>query len=296
MFLRAGAIRSAPLFLSTLILLAASLPAGAAPASKEARKSMDKLGWRLSCQAYTFRAKTLYDTIETVKKLGIRYLEMYPGQELSRDHPGVHFDHNLPPALVKEVSDRLKGAGITPVCYGVVGLSADEAEARRVFEFARALNLYAIVSEPPEDAMPMLDRLCGEYKINLAIHNHPQPSHYWNPATVLKVTNGLSPRVGACADTGHWYRSGITPVDGLKMLQGRIISLHLKDLSPQKTDVPWGTGVCDMEDILAELKRQGVKAVFSIEYESTTGDELYANVEKCVDYFHTATARLAAAK
>src|SRR5690606_20469342 len=154
------------------LMFAVAASSFAAPASREARKAMDKLGWKLSCQAYTFRAMTLYDTIDTVKKLGIRYLEMYPGQRLAEEHPGVALNHNLPPALIKELQKKLKDAGITPVCYGVVGLSEDEAEARKVFEFAKAMKLYAVVSEPPEAAMPMLDRLCNEYKINLAIHNH----------------------------------------------------------------------------------------------------------------------------
>jgi len=51
------------------------------------------------------------------------------------------------------------------------------------------------VSEPPEDAFDLIDKLCDEYKINVAIHNHPKPSHYWDSETVLKVCKGRSKRM-----------------------------------------------------------------------------------------------------
>ena len=83
---------------------------------------------------------------------------------------------------------------------------------------------------PSEADFDAIDKLCAEFDINLAIHNHPQPSHYWNPDTVLKVCKDRSKRIGACADTGHWLRSGLNPLECLKKLEGRIISLHFKDL------------------------------------------------------------------
>ena len=88
----------------------------------------------------------------------------------------------------------------------------------------------------------------------MAIHDHPKPSHYWNPDTVLEAVKGRTPLMGACADTGHWLRSGLTPLDCIKKLEGRIISFHFKDLNKPGNDahdVPWGTGVCDVPGMLA---------------------------------------------
>jgi sugar phosphate isomerase/epimerase len=254
--------------------------------------AMKKLGWKLSSQAYTFREFSLLDTIDILHHLGIKYIELFPGQSFSREHP-EGFDHNSPPERVDELLAKLKSAGITPVCYGVVGLGDDEAEDRKVFDFAKKLHLLNIVSEPPEDALPLIDKLCQEYKINVAIHDHPQPSHYWNPDLLVQVTKGLSHRIGSCSDTGHWYRSGLVPLDCLKELKGRIISLHFKDLSEEKNDVPWGTGVCNSKGMMEELKRQGFKGVFSIEYESTHGVELIDNVAKCCQFFSDEATELA---
>ena len=33
---------------------------------------------------------------------------------------------------------------------------------------------------------------------------------------VLDLVDGRDPRMGACADTGHWARSGVKPMDALK--------------------------------------------------------------------------------
>jgi sugar phosphate isomerase/epimerase len=84
------------------------------------------------------------------------------------------------------------------------------------------------------------------------------------------MVKGRDSRLGSASDTGHWIRSSIKPVDALKILKGRIISSHLKDLNifgPDAHDVPYGTGVADIPAILRELKRQRFNGNISIEYE-----------------------------
>jgi len=247
-------------------------------------------GWRLGTQAYTFKEFTLYEAIDKTASLGLDWIEAYPGQRLSREKPNVEFDHNTSKEIRKEVKQKLKDAGVRLVNYGVVGLGSNEARCRKVFEFARDMGIETIVSEPPENAFDSIEKLCEEYKVNLAIHNHPKPSRYWNPDTVLKVCKGRSKRIGACADTGHWMRSGINPVEALKKLQGRIISLHFKDID-EGHDVPWGTGQCDVKAMLTELHRQNFEGVFSIEYEYNWENSV-PEIRQCVEYFNKVSSRL----
>lgn len=254
--------------------------------------AMNKLGWRLSCQAWTFRELSLSDTIDLIHRMGFRYIEMFPGQRFSKDN-ATGVDQNTSPELIAELKAHLKAANVTPVAFGVVGMGNNEAECRKVFEFAKALGLKSITTEPSEDAVPMIDKLCQEYKIPIAIHNHPQPSHYWNPETVLKVADGRSKFIGSCADTGHWYRSGLNPTECIQQLKGRITAFHFKDLSADKMDAPWGTGVCDAMGMLREAKKQGFRGTFSIEYESTSGQTLVDNVAKCCAFFSKAATELA---
>ncbi|NOX55072.1 MAG: sugar phosphate isomerase/epimerase [Planctomycetes bacterium] len=271
-----------------------SLVASAAEPLAQGAPHAEKIGWRLGCQAYTFNRFTFYEAIEKVQSLGLHWIEAYPGQRLSPDKPDVRTNDSMSPAIRKEVKKRLADAGVTLVNYGVTRLSGNEAADRKVFEFAKDMGIETIVSEPPLDAFEVLDKLANEYQINIAIHNHPKPSRYWNPDTVLQVCEGRSRRIGACADTGHWMRSGLNPLEQLKKLKGRIISFHFKDLNKfgrGAHDVPWGTGKANVRALLQEIHRQGLKAVFSIEYEHNWLNSL-PEIAQCVKYFDQVAAEI----
>ena len=188
------------------------------------------------------------------------------------------------------VKAKLKAAGVKVVNFGVVGLPNDEAKARKVFDFAKDMGIKTIVSEPAQDVLPMLDKLCQEYKINLALHNHPKPSRYWDPQVVLDACQGRSKYIGACADTGHWVRSGLDPVECLKKLEGRIKSLHFKEID-NGHDVPWGTANARAKGQLEELHRQNFKGVFSIEYEHNW-EKSVPEIRKCVEFFQAEASKL----
>ena len=271
-------------------------PCPAEESTAHGAPNAEKLGWRLGCQAYSFNKFTFYEAVDKNASLGLKYIEAYPGQQLSKEKPDLKLDHNMSPETRDEVKAKLREAGVTLVNYGVVGLSNDEANNRVVFDFAKAMGIETIVSEPPPEALELIDKLCQEYDINMAIHNHPRPSRYWNPKKVVDVCQGRSKRIGACADTGHWMRSGVDPLDALKMLEGRIVSFHFKELNEsnrQAHDVPWGTGAGDVKAWLAEVKRQGVKAVFSIEYEHNWLNSV-PEIAECVKYFDKVAAELSA--
>jgi len=252
-------------------------------------------GWRLGMQAYSFKQFTFYEAVDKTASLGLDCIEAYRKQALSKEKPDVQTHYAMPAEIREEVKRKLAEAGVKLVNYGVVPLPNDEAECRKVFDFAKDMGIETIVSEPEEEAFDMIERLCKEYKIKVAIHNHPQPSHYWNPDTVLEVCKGRSKWIGACADTGHWMRSGVDPVKALKKLEGRIISLHFKDLNEfgerKAHDVPWGTGVGDVKAMLAELDRQKFKGVFAIEYEYNWEDSV-PEIRRSVEYFNKVASSL----
>jgi len=256
-------------------------PAGAAAA--------EKLGWRLGVQAYTFRKFTFFQAVDKAAALGLKVIEIYPGQRISAERKG-RTHHGMSADDLAAVKARLDDAGVKAVCYGVVGLGRDEKAHRRVFDFCRKMGIETITTEtrPTE----LLDKLAGEYGISLALHNHPNS---WPPAKVLAACKGRSRRIGACADTGHWMRAGINPVEALKQLRGRIVSLHFKDLNKMGRgahDVPWGTGVGDVKAMLAELHRQGFKGVFSIEYEHNWSDSM-GDIARCIACFDRIALELA---
>ena len=239
-------------------------------------------------QAYTFRLFTFFEAIDKTASLGLHTIESYPGQTLSAEHGDATIQHHMDAELIPAVKAKLAGAGVTLACYGVVGLGTDEAEARAVFEFAKAMGIETVVSEPDEAAFDLVEKLIEEYGIPVAIHNHPKPSHYWNPDTVLTACEGRSPMIGSCADTGHWMRSGVDPLEALQKLEGRIRSVHLKDLDKFGAgmdchDMPFGRGVGDVKAWLLELRRQGVRTVLSMEYEHKWENSL-PELAECVRF------------
>ena len=255
--------------------------------------ALEKLGWKLGSQAYTFRSLTLIETLDVLKRLDLHYIEMYPGQKFSKENP-VKADHNsMTNEMVEQLRKKLAETNVTAIAYGVVELPADEAKSRKVFDFAKKLGLKEIVSEPPEEALAMVDKLAGEYGMKVAIHNHPKPSHYWDCHKTLAAVKDRE-NIGACADIGHWVRSGMSSPECIKVLEGQIVSLHVKDINEKKEDVILGTGTVDVAACLKELKRQNAKdLLFSVEYEKGSGEELVANVAKSVQFFSDQVTDLA---
>ncbi len=250
----------------------------------------EKLGFKLSLQCYTFRKLTFFETVDEAAQLGIKYLEIFPGQKLK---PGSNITTNsgMSDEVCNEIQKKLAEAGgLKVVAYGVAAVPSEEPSARKTFEWAKKMGIEVLVTETTPTELH--DKLCTEYNIKMALHNHPAT---WPPEKVLAACKDRCNRIGSCSDTGHWMRANHVPVDTLKMLQGRVMHLHFKDLDQfgKGQDVPWGTGKGDVKGMLQELKRQGFHGYFSIEYEHGTVPELRTNLAQCVEFFDATAAELA---
>jgi sugar phosphate isomerase/epimerase len=275
--------------LNLLLTLAAGL-GSAALAENKIPANCAAGGFFIGCQAYTFNHFTVFEAIEKTAEAGGKVIEFYPGQRLSKEEPTVSFDHNASAETIQKVKDKLAQYGIKAVNYGVVGVPKDEAQARKLFEFAKTLGLRAITTESV-DALDTIEKMVKEYDIMVGFHDHPKrpndPNYrMWDPNYILSLVKDRDPRIGSCADTGHWVRSGLKPVDCLRILNGRIISSHLKDLNqmgPAAHDVPYGTGVSDIPAILQELRDQHFDGNISIEYEYHWENSL-PEVAQCIGF------------
>jgi len=283
-------LRSLALSVATLAALA--LPATAADTSRSKRddSASEKLGIKLSLQCWTYNRLSFFETVDRAAALGVRYLEIYPGQKLK---PGSKdtISSNMSDEVAAEVKKKLADAGgLKLVAYGVAGIPTDEKGARKTFEWAKNMGIEVLVTETtPND---IHDKLANEFHIKVALHNHPTT---WPPEAVLKACKGHSKLIGSCADTGHWMRAKLKPIETLRVLEGRVLHSHFKDLNEYGNghDVVWGTGKGDPRGMLAELKRQGYKGYLSIEFEYGNLEHLDANLPKCVEFFDKTTAELA---
>ena len=261
------------------------------PARKRAKlgtPNAEKLGWRICCQLYTFRDRTFYEALDVLADMGVRRVEPAFFLPLSKEHPDLKTSESLTPGQRGEMKQRLKDMGMSMPNY-YAPIEGDKNAYRKVFDFAKEMGVETLVAEPPLEAFETLDKLCQEYRINLAVHNHPEGSgsKYWNPDTLVKACEGRSARIGACPDTGHWVRSGLDTLECLRKYGKRIITMHLKDAAESdkrdSQDVPLGTGQGNMVALLKQLHEWKWRGVMTVEYEHLS-PQLVQDVAQCVRF------------
>jgi sugar phosphate isomerase/epimerase len=170
--------------------------------------------------------------------------------------------------------------------HGVNPFGKDAAANRKTFEFAKALGIRNITADPDPASFDSLNDLVQEFDIRIAIHNHG-PRHRYNKAVdVLQAIEGRDERIGACADLGHYIRSGERPTDVIRLLSGRLYGIHLKDFAEMKADtkgVILGQGHLNVPAVFAALLKVGFPedGAMSLEYEENPENPI-ADIRECV--------------
>ncbi len=245
-----------------------------ADASRPGQPAAAKLGWKLSVQHYTYRRFSAFEALEKAAAVGLRHFEVRSNLKLGPKWPGQNANEGMPDGARKEFKARIADLGLSiPSVFADFNGKPDQA--KRLFEFWKGFGTDVIVAEPPAGSHDLIEKLCAEYGMMLALHNHQRTrSEYWSPEIVLGVCANRSGLIGSCADVGQWARSDLDPVHCLRKLEGRILCFHLKDvlkkgdLDSRNTVI--GEGQADCANTLKELKRQGYKGVIAIDFEHDT--------------------------
>jgi len=248
-------------------------------------------GFSLGIQMWTFRNFSLADALNKSDSAGVKNIEAYFGQKLGGGLNG-YFDSDMPGDTRTKLKQLLQSKGMKIVAIGVIS-PTDSTEWRKAFDLAKEFGMSCITAEPNKKHWDMVDKMAGEYGIKIAIHDHPKPSPYSSPDSVLAAMQG-HPNIGACADLGHWARNGLNPVECLKKLDGHVYGTHLKDIvkfdDTKAADTIVGKGVIDFPAVFAELKRQNFNGMMSIEHESNPDHNLPEVIET-VKYYHNQVAK-----
>lgn len=236
-----------------------------------AAQAAQPFGWRAGTGAWSFRLFSFFEAIEKAAEMGMPWIEPFEGQQIMSDSD-VKLDASMPEEYYDRIREKLEETGVTLTSIYIHNIPGEEEACRRIFDFAKGLGVSVIVSEPDPAALDVIERFCDDYDISVALHNHPEgKSIYWHPDVVLEACAGRGPRIGACADTGHWIRSGLKPADMFRLLKHRLLTVHLKDVDRAEqdgTEVPWGTGCGELEEALRAVMEEGLKPLlFSAEYE-----------------------------
>jgi sugar phosphate isomerase/epimerase len=243
-------------------------------------------------QAWTFHEFTAFEAIEKTAAAGGKTIELYPDQKFSPAEPALKLNHYLSDENIAKLKAELDKYGIRAVSYGVV-VGTNEADWRQIFEFAKKMNFYGITTDTTDAIkdLDLIEKLVREFDLHVGIHDHPKqprdPNYRnWDPNFVYAQVKDRDPRIGACADTGHWQTLNMDPLECIKIMHGRIISLHLKDRTqpgPEGHDTVYGTGTGKIAAILQELKDEGFKGHVDVEFEY---DEMnnQDEVKRCLDF------------
>jgi inosose dehydratase len=264
-------------------LASAAALAGAAAVPRETVAATDGEP-NLGIQMYSLRGFKADDALAHVKDLGLTHVELYPGMFPVTD------DVAAIDAMKRKVADL----GLTMTAYGVVHFTRDAAANRRIFAFAKAAGIPILGADPDPDSFASLDDLVKEFDIRVAIHNHG-PTHRYNKAIdVLDAIAVHDRRIGACADLGHYLRSGQKPTEVIRLLAGRLYGIHLKDfaeMQDQTKGVILGRGHIDVPAVFAALEQAKFPAdgALSIEYEENPQDPI-ADLRACVETARSAMA------
>ena len=236
-------------------------------------------GLRMGIQSYSLRHFSFDEAMAKVAELGLGYVELYPG----------HLDHNqVSESSLSEAIKRMESLGIVPDAYGVNGFNEDEAAARKIFDFAKRLGLRSISADPTPTSFDMLDKLVEEYQIPIAIHNHGPHHHWGKPEVILEAVKDHHQLIGLCADTGHFLRANVDPIEAVKLLRGRVYGLHIKDFVSEDEEVIAGDGKLDLKALVAEVRAQDFDGACSVEFELSPEDPMagiragLSNIRKAV--------------
>lgn len=230
----------------------------------------------LGLQSYSLRKFPVDKAIAQTQELGLHAIEFFSG----------HFSLDSNAEQIAAMKAKWTKFGLQALGHGVNGFTKDHDANRRVFEFAKKAGIRNLSADPTEDSFASLDRLVEEYDICIAIHNHGPGARYDKINDVLDAIKGHDKRIGACADLGHYIRSGEDPVKAIHLFEGRLYGIHLKDFDEPKGNakgVILGKGQLDVVGVFRALDKVRFPAdgSLSIEYEEKPDDPL-DDLRQCV--------------
>lgn len=244
-------------------------------------------GFNVGLQSYSLRGFPLDEALMICHDLGVSAVEFYGGM--------------YPTTSTKEqitaMNEKMEGLGIKISAHGVNRFTKDHEKNKALFQFAKDAGCKNLTADPDPDSFESLDSLCKEYDIRIAIHNHGPKHRYNKVVDVLHAIEKHDERIGACADLGHYIRSGEKPEEVIRALKGRLYGIHLKDFAEMQDKthgVILGKGHFNAELVFAALVEVKFPedGALSLEYEENPKDPV-KEIEECLEVARAAAKKAA---
>ncbi|WP_234042124.1 sugar phosphate isomerase/epimerase family protein [Persicirhabdus sediminis] len=274
--------------------LSAGAMAGELEFAKENPLKRDKSaaaarGWEIGVQVWTFGAYSLEDQLALCSALDLDFIELGPKVKFSQPEEAqvalLQLDDKQAAYLKKLLADH--DLNFKQLYVHIPG-TRENWEA--FMKFAQQWGVDTLVAEPKYENLAMVDELAQQYKIKVAIHNHPNLNNkYWKPEMATSRIGELSEWVGLNPDLGHWIRMGVNPAEEVKKteVRNRLVSLHFNDceeLGANKSPhCVTGSGAGQLDDMMKTLRETKFTGRFAIEYAHWNNN--FQDVQKIVQYF-----------
>ncbi|HZF63795.1 MAG TPA: sugar phosphate isomerase/epimerase family protein [Chitinophagaceae bacterium] len=245
-------------------------------------------GWNVGVALYSFNPFAFSVGLQKADSAGLKFVEGFSFHKLGGEFKDSTMA-NISSGGINRMKQLLDEKGMTMKSM-YVSDAKNAQEWKRYFEMAKTFGMEFLVCEPDPAHWNILDSLGEIYNIKTAIHQHAKgSSRYWHPDSVLAAINGHK-NIGACADLGHWVRSGLDPVKCLNQLKGHILSIHLKDIAKttdgKGEDVTVGKGTINFDGVVRELKNQNFAGLVYVECEHNI-DNNVPDVKAAVQHFNS---------
>src|SRR5688500_5710719 len=212
-------------------------------------------GWRVAAPVASLKGLTFSEALARADMWPVASVEASSAQTTSFEVPKP-LDHRLQANERAAVVYRLREISESIMAYRVDNIGADPAMRRRVFEFAKSINVPLIITSADAANLAELDRLADEFQINVAIESKG------DPRTVMAALDGRGKRMGVSAHLGGWAQAGVKAVDGLAAVKGKLLHVTAADrsaLNARGRVVALGEGAAGLGDFFLAAYRAGLK-------------------------------------
>lgn len=225
-------------------------------------------GWRVAAPTAALKGMTFSDALARADVWPVASVEASSTQITSYEVPKP-LDQRLQTNERAAVVYRLREIAESIAAYRVDNIGADAATRRRVFEFAKSINVPIIITGADTANLAEMDTLAAEFEINVALESKGDPK------PIMAALEGRGKRLGVSAHLGGWAQAGIKAVDGLAVVKDKLLHVTAADrsgLTARARVVPLGEGAAGPGDFFLAAYRAGLKPL-SITVESTGATE-----------------------
>ncbi len=261
-------------------------------------------GVRIGCITYSYRGGNISTAEETLSALlqdGLSEVELMDGP--IRAYAGIRgggrgrgagtgeapakptdAEREAQLAKCRDLRKMYNDAGVNIHLHKIPFGQSDE-EIDFNFMVAKALGCVGITTERSDAFAKKVAPFADKHKIWVGFHNHTSNFPSLDKEDPLP---SYGQYVGFNLDIGHYVAGskGLSPIPVLEKYHSRIVSLHLKDRTPEGGNEPWGQGKTPIKEVLQLMRKEKwtFPADIELEYRIPAGSNSVVEVAKCLQY------------